>query len=318
MKDLTNQVQALVGDQTADNGHDGHIGVLPQAHDLLQMGLIGVLAGQIVHGVVGGDPLVRGGVVQLHVDAVEHAGQLVLTAAHDALHPVGKVGQLQLVGVGGRDGVDGVGAQNGTLQQVHVAVHNDGAVVGPAVVQAEQVAQRLHAVAALILDVVDGQGGLDAAESVLPHTVVLQVDGHQGGLPVVAVDDLRPEFQMGQHSHDGPGEEAEALAVVHVAVQVRAVEVLLVVQEVPGHAVPLQGEQAAVAVPPGQIYVVIALKFQLAAEALPHALIQRQDHGHFRALFRQGLGQRAGHIRQTAGLAKRHCLAGRIQNLHSK
>ena len=94
MKDLTNQVQTLMGHQTADDGHDRHMGLLPQAHHPLQSRLVRILAVQVVHGVIGGDALVGGGVVQLHVDAVEHAGELILTAAHDVLQPVGEVGHL--------------------------------------------------------------------------------------------------------------------------------------------------------------------------------------------------------------------------------
>ena len=229
---------------------------------------------------------------------------------------MGEVGHLQLVGVGGRHGVDGVSAQDGALHQVHVAVHEDGSVGSPALVQAEQVAQGLHSKTALVLDVVDGQRGLDRTEAVLPHAVILQVDGHQSSLPVVAVDDLRPELEVGQHPHDGPGEEAEPLAVVDVSIQVGAEEILLVVQEIPGHAVLLQGEQAAVAVPPGQVHEVVALEFQLAAEALLHPLVHRQHHSYLGTLLSQGRGQRTGHIRQAAGLAKGDSLTGRVQNLH--
>ena len=316
MKDFTNQVQTLVGHQTADNRHDRHMGLLPQAHHPLQSRLIPILAVQVIHGVIGGDALVGSGIVQLHVNAVEHAGELILTAAHDVFQPVGKIGHLQLVGVSGRHGVDRVGAEDGGLHQVHIPVHDNGAVVRPAVVQTEQVAQGLHSKTALILDVVDGHGGLDGTEAVLPHAVILQVDGHQGGLPVVAVDDLGPELEVGQHPHDGPGEETEPLAIVDIAVQVGTVEVLLVVQEVPCHTVFLQGEQAAVAVPPGQVHKVVALEFQLAAEALLHALVQGQHHGHLGALLSQCRGQRTGHIRQAAGFAKGDSLTGRVQNLH--
>ena len=73
MKDLTNQVQTLVRHQTADDSHNGHMRLLPQAHHPLQGRLVHILALQVVHGVIGGDALVGGGIVQLHVDAVEHA-----------------------------------------------------------------------------------------------------------------------------------------------------------------------------------------------------------------------------------------------------
>ena len=301
-----------MADQTADHAHDGGVGLFPQAHHLLQLRLAPLLAAHLAHGVVGGDVGIGSRVVALHIDAVEHAGNLVAALAHDAVQPVGEEGHLQLVGIGGRHGVDGVGAEDGALEQVHVAVHEDGAVIGPAVVQSEQISQGLLAVAALILDVVDGQHRPDGAVAVHPHAVVLQIDGHQSGLPVVAVDDLRPELHVVQHLHHGPGEEAEALAVVHVAVQIRPVEILLVVQEVPRHAVPLQGEQAAVAVAPGQVHIVVAEEVQLMAVALPHLLVQGQHHRHLCTAGRQGRRQRARHIRQAAGFAKRHRLAGRI------
>ena len=260
--------------------------------------------------------LVVGGVVALHIDAVEHAGELIAALAHDAVQPVGKVGHLQLVGIGGRHGVHRVGAQNSRLQQVHVAVHHDGAILRPAVVQAEQVAQGVLAEAALVLDIVDAEGGLDAAELLFPDAVVLQINGHQGGLPIVAVDDVGPEGQVGQHPHHSPGEKSEALTVVIVAVQVRAVEVLLVVHEVPGDAVPFQGKQSAVAAAPGQVHIVVAQEVQLVAELFLHLLVHGQDHGHLGALGGQGGRQGAGHVGQSAGFAEGHSLTGRIQDLH--
>ena len=309
---LAHQIQALVGHQAADDAHDGNVGLLPQAHELLQLRLVRLLARHVRRAVIDGDVGIRGGVIPLHVDAVQHAGELVAAAAHDAVQPVGEVGHLQLVGVSRRDGVDGVGAQDGALQQVHVPVHQNGAVIRPAVVQAEQVPQGLAAVAALVLNIMNGEHGPDTPEPLLPHAVVLQIDGHQGGLPVVAVDDLRPEPQVGQHPHHGPGEKSEPLAVVHVAVQLRTPEILLVVQEVPGDAVPFHGEQPAVAVAPGQVHIVVAFKMQLVAEFLLHLLVQGQHHRHIRALGRQRRRQGARHIRKASGFAERNRLAGRI------
>ena len=316
MKDFTNQVQTLVGHQPADDGHDGGVGFLMQAHDLLQLRLIGVLAGHILHRVTNRDPLVGFRIVEIHINAVEHAGELIVAPVHDALHMMGKIGHLQFIGIGGGDGVDRVGAEDGALEEVHIAVHHDGAVGSPAIVQAEQIAQGILGVAALVLNVVNGQGGPDGTEAVFPHAVILQVNGDQSGLPVIAVDHVGPELEVGQHPHHSPGEEAEALSVIHVAIEVRAVEILLIIQEVPRHAVPLQGEQAAVAVTPGEIDEIVALKFQLAAKAFPNPPVQGKYHGNFCTLLGQSGRQGTGHIRQTAGFAKGNRLAGCIQDFH--
>ena len=312
MDHLAQQIQSLVTNQSADHANDGRVRLLTQAHDFLKLCLARFLAAHVLNGVSGGNVGIGRRVIALHVNSIEHAGDLVAALAHDAVQTVGKEGHLQLIGIGGRHGVDGVSAEDGTLEQVHVAVHQDGAVVCPAVIQAEQVAQGLLAVTALILDVVDGQHRTDGAVAVDPDAVILQIHGHQSGLPVVAVDDFRPELHVVQHLHHSPGEEAESLSVVHISIQIRAIEVLLIVQEIPRDAIPLQREQAAIAVAPGQVHIVIAQEGQFMAVPLPHLLVQGQHHRYLRAAGGQGAGQRSRHIRETTGLAKRHRLAGRI------
>ena len=91
------------------------MGLLPQPHKALEVRLVGVLAGHVLRTERGGDAGIFGRVVPVHVDAVEHAEQLVLTLAHNALHPVGEIGHFQLVGVCRRHGVNGVGAENRAL-----------------------------------------------------------------------------------------------------------------------------------------------------------------------------------------------------------
>ena len=45
---LADQVQTLVGYQTADNGHNGRMGLLPQACHPLELSLALILAGHIL------------------------------------------------------------------------------------------------------------------------------------------------------------------------------------------------------------------------------------------------------------------------------
>jgi hypothetical protein len=64
----------------------------------------------------------------------------------------------------------------------------------------------------------------------------VEVDGQQGGLPVVTVQHCGLGLQEGKQFEDGPGEEAETLQVIGVvplrgAVKVVAVEVAVVFHE---------------------------------------------------------------------------------------
>ena len=262
--------------------------------------------------IVGRDPLVRRRVVAGGVDAVEDAAELIVAAAEDGVQTVGEGGVLQFLRVGGGNGVHRIRAEDGSLQKVHVPVHKDGAVLRPAFVKTEEVPQRFPAIAALVLDIMDAEHRPDGAVAGVPDAVVLQVDGDQRRLPVVAVDDVRPELQVVQHFHHCPGEKAEALAVIGIAIEPRAAEVLLVIQEVPGDALPLQGEESAVAVPPAKVHIVITEIPELTAKALLHAPVEGQDHRGLRPLRRQGGWQGARHIREAPGLAEGDRLAGSI------
>ena len=224
---------------------------------------------------------------------------------------------MELGGIGGADGGNGIGHQHGALHQVHIAVHLQCAVIIPPSVKAEQLVHGVLAVAALILDVVDGEHRPDAAHRLPPGTHVLEIDGHQRRLPVVAVEDVGHPVQTGQQVDDRLAEEGEALAVVELAVQRTAAEIVLVVHEVPRHAVLLQREQAAVLVAPAQVHIDIAAERHLLPPLLADLAVQRQDHRHLVAVPGQCRGQTARHIGKPPGLAEGERLTGHIQDLHT-
>ena len=258
-----------------------------------------------------------GGVVARHVQPVHHAGELSVDHAHHTLHALGIGGVVKLGGVGGADGGNSVGHQHGALHQVHIAVHLEGAVVVPAAIQPEQLVHGVRAVASLILDVVDREHRADAAHRLPAGADILKIDGHQRRLPVVAVEDVGHPVQTGHQVDDRLAEKGEALAVVVLAVQRAAAEIVLVVHEVPCHAVLLQREQAAVLMAPAQVHVDVAAEGHLLPPLLADLAIQRQDHRHLVAVSGQCRGQAARHVRQSAGLAEGECLAGHIQDLHT-
>ena len=106
----------------------------------------------------------------------------------------------------------------------------------------------------LVLDVVDGKHRLDGAVTLV--TVVKfcpQVDHRQGRLPVVGVEDVGVVIQARHHLQHGAAEEGIALGVVKVTVQGAALEVILVIHKVEGHAVLPVGEDTAVLVAPAEL-----------------------------------------------------------------
>ena len=184
-----------------------------------------------------------------------------------------------------------------------------------AVADAAGILQDIGAVLALICDVVDGEDGLDPVELIQMAVVQVQVNGNQCGLPVVAVDDIGGEVDVEQGLQHSAGEEGKALAVIVEAVQAAALEVILVVQEVVGHAVDLSLEQAAVLAAPAHGHRVVGDILQLVAHF--QVAVQRHDDAGIHAVLDQSLGQGACHVGQTAGLGKGGRFRSGIQDLHS-
>ena len=162
----------------------------------------------------------------------------------------------------------------------------------------------------------DGENGVGTRQLGHPVALLQQIDGDQGGLPVVAVDDVRGPVHLSGGGQNGPGEEGEALAVVEVAVDLGALEVVLVVHEPVGDALPHQLEQAAVGLPPGQGDIEMLEEGHLVPPELADALVEGEDDGDLVALLGQGLGQGAGHVGQTAGFDEGSDLGGGEKNVH--
>lgn len=102
-------------------------------------------------------------------------------------------------------------------------------------------------------------------------------------------------------------EEGEALALVPApAVDRGAVVIELIIDKIEGHAVELEHLDAAILPSPAEIDVEIGQVFHLFTPLRRDIPVKRQDHADLSAQFFQLLGQRAGHIRQPAGLDKRN------------
>ena len=63
----------------------------------------------------------------------------------------------------------------------------------------DRILQDLHAVFALILDVVDREHRFDIAEFFDVAVVQIQIYRHERRLPIVGVDNIRREVQIKQH-----------------------------------------------------------------------------------------------------------------------
>ena len=296
--------------QTADDGHHRHLGIFTQAQRHLKVCLALGLAFHLLGSIHCGDGIVNCGVISGHVDAVQDAVELIGHSGDDGLQAVGVSAVMELHGIGGADGGNGIGHQHGGLHQIDVAIHGQRAVVPPALMETEQVIEGLGTVTALILHIVDGKYGLNVAHGIPAGGHILQIHGDECRLPVVAVDHIGHAVEAGQQVHHGLGEEGEALAVVIVAVKAAAAEIVLVIHKVPRYTAIFHGEQTAVLMTPCHIHIDVAAIGHLLPPLLRDLTVEGQDDRDVVAALGQGDGQAARHVCKTAGLTEGERLGG--------
>ncbi len=114
--------------------------------------------------------------------------------------------------------------------------------------------------------------------------VFFQEDPHEARMPVVAVDDVRLEADLGQHGQDGAAEVGEAFIVIAVAVEAIALEIPFVVDEIDGHAVLLDFFDTVVELAPGQVHDACRHFFHLLLRFFCDAAVFRNDQADVHAL----------------------------------
>ena len=223
-------------------------------------------------------------------------------------------GIQNLLCIGGADGGNPVSALNGTLHDVDAVVIFQQVCFGSG--NTQHIVEQLHAVLALILDIVNGNQGLNATIPVVVGIEQTIVNRNQSGLPVVGMNQIRFEIQIRQHFQRRTGQECKTLCVIIVAIQTRTLEVILVVDQIVNHAANLCLEHTAILTAPGYRDREAGDKTHIFSQFLRNILIERHHNTAADQPCTQGLGQGTRYITQTAGSSEGKCFTGTKQNLH--
>lgn len=122
--------------------------------------------------------------------------------------------------------------------------------------QTQHIPQHCTGENSLELEVMDRKNRLYPVKSRNSKILLAQVNRRQRGMPVIAVDDIGHEVRHMQNALKYClGKERNALAVVILAVNAVAFEIIFVVDEIIRYAVIFHGQKAAILPPPGELDV---------------------------------------------------------------
>ena len=114
--------------------------------------------------------------------------------------------------------------------------------------------------------------------------IFFEEDPHEACMPVVAVDDIRLEANLGQHGQDGAAEVGKAFVIIAVSVKAIALEIPFVIDEIDGHAVAFDFFDAVVELAPGQVHDACRHFFHLLLHFFCDAAVFRNDQADVHAL----------------------------------
>ena len=163
----------------------------------------------------------------------------------------------------------------------------------------------------------DGHDGADAVVEGVGFKQRVQEHRRHARLPVVAVNDVRMEINHRQDGQRSLGEEAELLDIpVDISIGLFPVEIVLVVNEIVGHAIQFVGHDPHVNIAElPEIHIKMMDVAELAAIFVRDAPVVGQHNAHIVLAAVKRLGKRANHVGQSAGFDKRNAFRSDKQNV---
>ena len=248
-----------------------------------------------------GDQIVGGRIEDVGIDPVDDAAEFVPAGTEDPVQAFAVLGRLDLFGIGLADGGDLVGVDKAALQ--HIAVGKGQQLVDRKEIhgQAGNAAHDLRVEKSLELQIMHGHDGLDPLIKGIAGKFSLQIDRDETGVPVIAVDDIRPEAERRQYAQDGLAEKAEFFdVIVIISIRIAAAEIFFVVDEVINDAVPDEFLDTDVPVAPVEKRLEIADRLHFAAVLFGDNRVGRDHHADFELFAVDHGGKRADHVGQAA------------------
>ena len=110
-------------------------------------------------------------------------------------------------------------------------------------------------------------------------------------MPIVGVNDIRPEIHRGQEIQHRPAEEGEALGIIIIAIEPFTVEIFLIVYKIIGYIVQHELIEADVLAAPGNFQFTVIDMFHAVNIFLANRAVFRHDDPNIHVFLKKSLGK---------------------------
>ena len=247
-------------------------------------------------------------IVFLFIHPVQDASDLSGAQRHIILQPFPKIRIGDLFRVGRAYGGNIIRIAHPGLHKIHVAGIFDISVMQQAQGHSQHVFHNIPAKHALIFQVMDRINIFQPLIERVLHKIFFQIGAQQPRVPVIAVDHVRTESDIRQHSQHRFGKKAKPLRIILVSVQLIPHKIIFVVDEIYRDPVLHQFLYTHILIAPRKVNRAGIHRFHPVFVIPADAPVIGDHQRRFDTQGLQRFGQRPHYISQPAGLNKRSSL----------
>ena len=315
-----NQIQTFRRDKTSNHRNHRNFSVLRKSEKFLQFGFVVAFAfkcRQSVGVVVVLKKIFVGrGIINIVVDAVDNAVQIISATSQKSVQVLAEILILNFLRVSFADGWNIIGVDNSAFHKVHRVIKFQVAVVEIFPVESENITHNIFRENTLIFQIVYG---VDCFNSVVTFVAVMfkfQENRNKSGMPIVCIDDIGEEVDSRQAIQNGTAEKWKSLRVVVVAINAVTIKIFNVVNEIVNYSVQLIFINADKFCTPRNGNFSVVNMFHLVSYFFRNFAEFRENHSDIYSRFFQGFRKWTRNVGKSAGFDKWYCLRCDIKYFH--
>ena len=307
---ICDQIESLLVSQAGNDTDEHSIRIDIETELFLKSCLIlDLLCLEIIRVIVDGNERIFLRIPVFIVNTVHDTAQVILACAHESVESFAIIRHLNFFGICLGNCRNGVCIYETALEHIRIAVELKLIRCEVVVRKTNDILHGLDIPYALEFQVMDRHDGLDSAIELIGLECVIQINRNEACLPVMAVDDVRTEFNRRKNRKSSFAEECKASDIIrHACIRLVAGEEILIIDKIEVDAVQFALHDAYIVAVPVKIHVEMCLVLQHVFALLVHERIHRQDDSAVEISFVNALRKRSDNVCKTTGLNERHYL----------
>ena len=181
---------------------------------------------------------IRRRIINRIIDPVDDTEQRILTAAQQSIQMLAEIFVLNLLRIRPAYRGNVIRINDSAFHKVHGIVEFQISVIEVFPIQPQHIIHDFFREYALIFQVMDGIKRTNVPVTPIPAMLQFQEHVNQSRMPVIRMDNIRPEIHDGKQIQNSTAEERKPFRIIVITVKSLTVKILLIIHKIVGDTVP--------------------------------------------------------------------------------